>query len=282
MSTHKNNDIKIDILGINVDKLTIVQANRAICELIEHPPSGRSAIVVKPYVEFLVTASKDAEIQNILNSADLCIADGVSLQWAASFLYGQPKRKILKVPRSGAVWLQNSDWRSQVLPEKMAGATQTKALLKIAEQKGWRVGIIGGLNSPEEISNAVLQRFPKLAFLNVWPGFFGETDKSAEAKTVDNIAEQHLDLLFVSMSFPRQEHFMQRNLRSKLAKVMIGEGGTFDYAEMGGPIRRAPVWMQRGGVEWLWRLLRQPKRLSRQMAIPKFVWAVKKQSKAQR
>ncbi len=271
----------IDVLGVNITQLTIEQANYAIAQLVEKPLKNRSAIVVKPYVEFLTAAQKDSNIKEILNSADLCIADGVSLQWAASFLYGKPTQKTLKVPRSGLRWLQKSEWRSQVLPEKMAGATQTKALLEIAQAKGWRIGIIGGLNSPEEIRSAVTARFPKLSYVATWKGFFEpeEIARKKETTVIKEIADAKLDILFVAMGFPRQERFMYRNKTNGLAKVMIGEGGTFDYSEMGGPIKRAPVWMQKSGIEWFWRLLRQPKRISRQIAIPKFVWSVKKQSK---
>ncbi len=271
----------INILGVEVNQLTIEEANTKIADLVKTPPKGRSAVVVKPYVEFLTSAYKDASLKTILNSADLCIADGVSLQWAASFIYGSPKKSTLKVSRSGLRWLQKPEWRNQILPEKMAGATQTRQLLRLAEKNGWRIGIIGGLNSPDEIKKAVHKQFPKLGYLKTWKGFFEpeEVAQRKEASVVSEIVDAHLDVLFVAMGFPRQERFIYRNRKNNLAKVLIGEGGTFDYNEMGGPIKRAPVWMQRSGTEWLWRLIRQPKRLRRQMAIPHFVWLVKKQSK---
>lgn len=268
---------KTNLLGIEVDALTIAQANSQIAQLVTTHSSDKSAIVVKPYVEFLVAAQNNPKIAQILNSANLCLADGVSLQWAASYLYGKPSgKKFFKVPRSGLIWLQKPAWRNQILPEKMAGASQTRDLLQLAEKKGWRIGILGGTNSPKEIKLAMQQRFPKLAYLETWSGFYPNGD---EAGIVAKIASKHLDILFVAMGFPKQEIFMQTHRDARLAKVMIGEGGTFDYAEMGGPIRRAPAWMQKGGLEWLWRLTRQPKRLGRQLAIPKFVFQIKKQSK---
>lgn len=266
---------RISILGVEVDPLTIEQANSAIEELVVDPLES-SAIVVKPYVEFLVTAQKSKDVANLLNQADLCLADGVSLQWAASYLYGKPGKKFLAIPRSGLIWLQKPAWRAQVLPAKMAGATQTTDLLKRAERHHWKIGIIGGKNRPIEITSAIQERFPGLGELTVWSGYFESAD---EPKLVDEIAKSQLDILFVAMGFPRQELFMFRNRDKGLAKVMIGEGGTFDYAEMGGSIRRAPIWIQRGGLEWAWRLFRQPSRISRQLAIPRFVWAVKKSSK---
>lgn len=270
---NKNN--KIDILSIGIDPLTISEANSKIAKYIGSK-NTKSVIVVKPYVEFLVTASQDSTVANMLNSADLCLADGVSLQWAASYLYGSSNKKLLAIPRSGAIWLQKPEWRSQVIPEKMAGATQTKDLLSMAEKHNWRVGIIGGMNKPEAIEQAVLLRFPKLNYLSTWSGFYSS---EAEKEIVLSIQEKKLDLLFVAMGFPRQEEFMFRNKLNNLATVMIGEGGTFDYEQMGGPIRRAPNWMQKTGTEWLWRLVRQPTRLKRQSAIPKFILLVKKQKK---
>lgn len=271
-----NTKAKINILSVDIDALTIEQANDAIAKFANQPSGSVSKIIVKPYVEFLVTATKDKEIANILNQADLCLADGVSLQWAASFLYGSPKKKPFKVSRSGLKWLQSQPWRSQIIPEKMAGATQTTALLKLAEANNWRVGIIGGQNTPSQIKEAVSKRFPRLSFLETWSGFYNSEDENI---IITTIAESKLDVLFVAMGFPRQEKFMFRNKDKHLAKVLIGEGGTFDYEQMGGPIKRAPLWMQKSGTEWLWRLAKQPKRLKRQLSIPKFVWAVKKQSK---
>lgn len=270
-----NTNNKIDILSIGIDPLTISEANTKIAELVSSRKSP-SAIIVKPYVEFLVTASKDSSVADMLNTADLCLADGVSLQWAASYLYGSSDKKFLSTIRSGAVWLQKSEWRSEIIPEKMAGATQTKDLLHIAEKNKWKVGIIGGLNSPEQIESAVKERFPGLSKLYTWSGFY---KPDTEAEIITSIQEKKLDILFVAMGFPLQEHFMFRNKSKNLASVMIGEGGTFDYEQMGGPIRRAPKWMQKTGTEWFWRLVRQPSRVKRQASIPKFVLLVKKQKK---
>lgn len=268
---------KIDILGVAVNTLTIKQANENISKLILAHKDSESAVVVQPYVEFLVTAYHQPKIAKILNSTDLCLADGVSLQWAASYLYGEPKaRKLLKTTRSILFWLQKPIWRDQIIPEKTAGATQTKALLHLAEKNGWKIGIIGGINTPKEIKSALESRFPKIEHLHVWSGFYTASEENG---IVQDIASHNLDILFVAMGFPRQELFIDRYRANSLAKVLIGEGGTFDYSEMGGPINRAPLWMQKTGLEWLWRLLKQPKRIGRQLAIPKFIYLVKKQSK---
>ncbi len=266
---------RVKILGVGIDPLTIVEANDQIAKFVAHP-SKDSQYVVKPYVEFMTKAAKDIHIAKILNDANLVLADGVSLQWAASYLYGQPKKKIVKIIRSGLVWLRKPEWIDQILPAKMAGASQTMPLFELAEQQAWRVGVLGGPANTNKLKLSLQTLFPDLTHLFVWNGYF---DKHQEPKLIEQIQDAQLDVLFVAMGFPLQEQFIHRHLKDNLATVLIGEGGTFDYDQFGGDISRAPAWMQRAGLEWLWRLLRQPSRLWRQLAIPKFVWQVYKQSR---
>ncbi|MBA3678677.1 WecB/TagA/CpsF family glycosyltransferase [Candidatus Saccharibacteria bacterium] len=266
---------RVNILGVGVDSLTIVEANNSIAQLIARP-AQKSYYIVKPYVEFFISSMKDPKIQSILNDADLILADGISVQWAASYLYGNPHQAFLKTWRSLLFWLQKPHWKNQILPEKMAGANQTYPLLKLAENNGWRVGIIGGNNQPESIKLAIQKIFPKLKYIEVWNGYFLPSD---EKNITTQIAHAKLDILFVAMGFTRQELFIDRNLNNNLATVMIGEGGTFDYNEFGGSIKRAPVGVQKIGLEWLWRLFRQPKRIKRQLSIPKFIFSIRRQAK---
>jgi len=266
---------RVNILGVEVDPLTIADANNVIVQLIAQP-AKKSYYVVKPYVEFFVTSMGDPKIQSILNDADLVLADGVSVQWAASYLYSNPRQAFLKTWRSLLFWLQKPQWKNQILPEKMAGANQTYPLLQLAEKNGWRVGIIGGNNPPKSTKLAIQKRFPKLKYIEVWNGYFSPTE---EKDITTQISHEKLDILFVAMGFTRQELFIDRNLNNNLATVMIGEGGTFDYNEFGGSIKRTPKWIQKIGLEWLWRLFRQPKRIKRQLSIPKFIFSIRRQAK---
>lgn len=266
---------RIDIAGVKIDSLTINQANTIIADII-NSSQVRTHYVVKPYVEFVVKANKDDKIKDILNHADLVLADGVSLQWAASYLYGEPKKKFAKMPRSGLVWLQNVKWRSQILPDKMSGANQTIPLLHMAEKNNWRVGIIGSYSNPDTLKSNIQTRFKKLNNIFTWSGYY---EPNSESKLVEEIKSAKLDILFVAMGFPKQEQFIRRNLGSKIAKVIIGEGGTFDYDQFGGKFKRAPEWMQKAGIEWLWRLMIQPSRVFRQLAIPKFLILIYSQAR---
>ncbi len=279
-----------DILGMRVDAVTIDESLQIISQQIDRGTGAKSFVVIKPYVEFAMQSKANPTVEALLNRADLSVADGVSLQWAASYLYGKPASKptVLKLGRSLLGWIQRANWREQILPEKFAGITHTLRLFDQAEQKAWRIGVIGGLNPPAVITKELLQRWPKLQLGGVWSGFNHVSrsmdfsawqDDTAFSATIGQIKQQKLDILCVGMGFPRQEMFMDAMRDQGLAKVLIGEGGSFDYQEMGGAIRRAPVWMRKLGLEWLWRLLRQPSRILRQLAIPRFILAVHRQAR---
>ncbi len=270
-----NNQIdRVNVLGTMIDKLTITEANNQISKLASDN-SNRSFYVVKPYVEFLVKAQDDKKLQQVLNDADLVLADGTSVQWAASYLYAKPRGKYFKLLASLLFWIQNDTWRSSIVPAKMAGASQTFPLFKIAEEKGWKVGIVGGKDSADR-KKSIMKIFPKLAGLNVWSGYYDESD---EPKLVADIKAAKLDILFVATGFAKQELFIAKYIKHNLARVLIGEGGTFDYKEFGGDIKRAPIWIQKIGLEWLWRLIIQPSRIIRQIAVPKFIYRVRRQGK---
>jgi len=161
------------------------------------------------------------------------------------------------------------------LPQRMGGINFTIPLLKLSEQNHYRIGIVGGKNSLKLATN-LKTRFPKLNLVKTWNGFFSSTQEKA---IVEDIGKQKLDILLVAMGFPRQELFIDRHLKELNCQLAIGEGGSFDYLQLGGNLPRAPRFLQAWGLEWLWRLLLQPKRLLRQIAIVKFILLVYRQAK---
>lgn len=284
----KQNQTRCDILGVQVDAMTISQSLEVVAGWVAKP-AKHARIVIKPYVEFVAAARRDEGVAHMLNGADLSLADGVSLQWAASYLYGQPGGKpgLLKLTRSLLSWVQKPAWRDQILPERFAGITHTKPLLDLAEKQGWRVGIIGG-KDPKRVYQAVSKRWPELRLVDTWTGYTMTTQSQDYTNwqadeqlgsILADIRTGNLDILLVGMGFPRQEYFMGAMKGEGLASVMIGEGGSFDYAELGGNKKRAPQAWRKFGVEWLWRLLLQPGRIVRQVAIPRFIWAVHTKAK---
>lgn len=273
------NQNSVDILGVRIDPLTINELNQLIMRRIEQK-NGKALVIFKPYVEFLSLAARNRQICELLNKSDINAADSTAVQWAGSYLYGDPPTgsNSLSTVRSLMVNLQVKDWRNQVLPERMAGLDQTLPLLKLANQKKLKIAVLGGPKDTIKTKSELQKRFKDLN-IGVWSGYFGT---SQEDEVVAEIAKFSPDILFCAMGFPKQEEFIIRNRNRLGSKVVIGEGGSFDYNQLGGNIRRAPKWLRRVGLEWLWRLLLQPKRVGRQIAIPTFIRKVQKQRHSQK
>lgn len=266
---------RITVDGIEFDPITQVEVVERIEAVLAKPARKTSYRVVKPYVEFFEGARNDPAVHAALTEADLVVADSVAVQWAASWL-AEPRPTFSRFVWSLAVGLRRHKWLSRVIPERGEGASATHQLMIASVQHGWRVGILGGPHNPEATKRNVLDRYPLLQLEGVWSGYYSPAELTP---LVHKIKAAQIDILYVAMGFPKQELFMQTHTRPALARVMIGEGGTFDYDEMGGKHRRAPQWMRQSGLEWLWRLILQPTRIFRQLAIPRFMWRIFLQSR---
>ncbi len=263
---------RVKVLSIDFDPIRQAEVRQRLQTFLSQPRRARSFLYLKPYVEFFI--DQPTIVQALLQEADLVVADSVAVQWAASYLAdGQPTLRHWLW--SLAAGLRRPQWLKRVIPDRGSGVDTTQALLRLAEKQGWKVGILGGPRDIEQTKQAVHKRFPRLRGPHAWSGYFEPID---EAALVREIRSQRLDILFVAMGYPRQELFIAKHDHD-LARVLIGEGGTFDYDQMGGPIKRAPQAWRRVGLEWLWRLLQQPWRLKRQLAIPKFMWRVYRAAK---
>ena len=269
----------IDILGVRIDPITIKELNSLIIERVKSSNS-QSLVVFKPYVEFLSLAARNSQIRELLNKSDINAADSTAVQWAASYLYGDPPTSSnrLSTLRSLLINVQMMNWRNQVVPDRMAGLDQTLPLLKQANRMGLKIAVLGGPRDITKTTSELNKRFKDLQ-LKVWSGYFSRAEQEG---VVRDIAIYHPDILFCALGFPKQEEFIIRNKDRLNAKVIIGEGGSFDYDQLGGRIKRAPKWLRKIGLEWIWRLLLQPKRLSRQIAIPTFIRKVQKQRREQK
>ncbi len=203
------------ILGVRIDNVSMAEAFDKIRDFLG---DGRQRYVVTPNPEFLVLARKDGEFRDILNQADLSVADGFGLILASRFL-GKP------------------------LKERVAGVDLIQNLrFKIYDL---RIFLLGGRNGAAE----------KIA--EDWPQVVGFTEKINEA--VNSINRCQPDILLVALGAPKQEKWITQNL-SKISsvKIAIGVGGAFDL--ISGQIKRAPKIFQALGIEWLWRLFREPRR----------------------
>ena len=138
--------------------------------------------------------------------------------------------------------------------------------------------MLGGPKDTARTLEQISRRYKRIKW-QLWSGYFSS---SQQQELVRQISEQKLDILFCALGFPKQEKFIIEHKNTLGAKVIIGEGGSFDYDQMGGKIKRAPKLVRKLGLEWLWRLFRQPTRIRRQMAIPSFIGRVIKQKKLQK
>jgi N-acetylglucosaminyldiphosphoundecaprenol N-acetyl-beta-D-mannosaminyltransferase len=232
----------VELLGLRFDRLTRAQAADAVVELAR---SAGKHYVVKPYSEFIPRARRDASVRETLTGASLCLADGVGIIWASRFL-GRP------------------------LPQAMRGIDFTWEMLAALDRAGLSVYLLGGTADEVRLTQErIRERLPGLSIAGTHQGHLAR----GESETViSEINAASPDVLLVAMGFPRQELWIAKHLPALTVRVAVAEGGSFSF--ISGAVSRAPGWMRRAGLEWAYRLLRQPWRAKRQLALPVFAWLV--------
>jgi N-acetylglucosaminyldiphosphoundecaprenol N-acetyl-beta-D-mannosaminyltransferase len=232
----------LEILGCRLDVLDADEATRRILELAR----GESgAQIVTLGTEMVVHAQRDARFRAILNACALSLCDTVGL---------------LAVARRRGAPLRGRVTGVELLEHLCAGAADS----------GLPVYLFGGAEGVADDAAAILEvRFPGLPIAGTHSGYFSDDDSDAIART---IAASGARLLFVGLGSPRQEFWLAEHLRETGCGVGIGVGGSFDV--ISGRIARAPQVVRRFGLEWLYRLVKEPKRWRRQLALPQFVWLI--------
>ncbi len=266
---------KISLLDIEVDKLGMSQAADEISRLIK---TKKSYYIVKPYVEFFDKSKQTNETKSLINNAYLCLPDGVSLNWAA-YYKNKTNRRRLDVVSSLAKIVFSPAELHVALPNHSWGTNFTYTLLKQAEEKGHTVFLVGSPKASTILNTKkyLLKHMPKLNIVGTFNGRDGRVGYFTEAMEVELtkiIKSTQPDIVLVGLGFPLQERVVAKLAGKFKHGVFIGEGGTFDFTNFGGKISKAPIAMQRMGLEWLWRLYKEPSRLKRQLAIPKFIYEV--------
>jgi len=216
------------ILDIKIDELDFKEVMRKITDFCVGKRL-RQIVTVNP--EFLVVAQKDEEFKKILNEADLSVPDGFGLKIGAKL--------------SG-----------QKIGERITGVDLTWEMAKLASERGWSIFLLGG---KEGIAYKTSKRLklihPRLKIAGTYAG------KPDEKGIVEKINSTKPNILLVAFGAPKQDKFIFNNRAKLNAKVAMGVGGTFDYISEVLP--RAPKWMRSLGLEWLYRLIRQPSRIGR-------------------
>lgn len=264
------------ILGVKVDGLTLEEGLAAAASAMT---AGPAAYITLPYVEFVMRARQNSQIRAVLNNSQLSLPNGVALNWAVEYLEGgRPGLGRLIVTLLAIVVKPRAVHR--LLPDRFDSSNFTWPLLETAARLDLKVFLIGSPRQAtiEATAKHLAQQIDNLEIVGTFPGYFRP---AGEIQLVERLEQSRPDLILVGIGFPQQELLMQRLAAQLPHGLLIGEGGSFDYEQFGGRIKRAPRWLRRAGLEWLWRLIREPRRLGRQLAIPKFIWAVYRAGQAQ-
>ena len=236
---------EIKILGVKVNNVTLEESYLRTKELIE--TSNKSCqMVFAPNVEFIMKAQKDKEFFEILNKSKLSTPDSVGVEIAAKKM-GKP------------------------IKERIQGQKYFRKIVEEGEKLGWSFYILGGKgDTPNKAVENLKKIYPKLNIVGLHEGFF--ESKEIEETVIEEINSLKPNILIVAMGAPIQEKWIYENKDRLKVDVACGQGGTLDYEA--GNIKRAPEFFQKHGIEWLWRLVRQPTRIVRMMVLPVYLMKV--------
>ena len=243
--------LRISLLGLPVDRVdlheTIERLSMHIDEqrmLVAHAPR-RNAQVVTLNPEMLMRARAEPGMGTRIRAADYVVADGIGILWAARML-GTP------------------------LPERVTGVELAQGLAQRAAERGYRLFLLGAAPGVAEEAAARLEYdFPGLRIAGT---FSGTPRREGDEEALARIHAAQADIVLVAYGSPAQEYWIAR-VRERLgAAVAVGVGGTFDF--LAGRVPRAPQWMRQRGLEWLYRLWREPWRWRRMLALPRFALVV--------
>ena len=231
--------MKTGVLGLRFDNVTMDEALARARELLK---TDGASVVVTPNAEIAYEALRSDELRALLNSADLMLPDGSGVVLAA---------KLLKTP----------------LKQKVAGVDFADRLLGVLEETGGGLYLLGSKPGIGELAaEKMREKHPKLTICGIADGYFKD-----EAAVVEKINAAAPDVLFVCLGAPKQELFMQAHRDELNVRLMAGLGGSLD--SFAGTVKRAPRWMIRMNLEWLYRLIKQPSRFGRMLRLPKYIWA---------
>ena len=233
---------KIDILGNKIDAIMPKDVLNKINEHISDSNSGFMHIITADSLA-LVRTQNDTEFQKIMDNAEMVVPDGAGIVWAADFI-GTP------------------------LPSRVPGVALVSQICELSNENKHKLFLIGSKPGIAEKAAETLKEKYNANIVGVEHGYFAK-DSEDEEKMLQKIQDSKADIVFVALGVPRQEDFITKLRKYAKHIVAIGVGGSFDV--ISGTLPRAPQWMQRFGMEWLFRLCLEPKRIVRIMEIPLFV-----------
>lgn len=238
---------KLEILGTRIDNYSMSEALN-LCE--DKIKSCEKFIVYTPNTEIIMMCHRDEEFRKLINSSDINVADGVGVILASKI-----KKKKLK--------------------EKVAGYELSVNLLKTASRNRLKLYIVGGKPGvAEKACSNISDEYPGVEISGWHDGYFKGThlgceNHPEELEIIKDINEKKPDILFVGLGAKKQELWISKNADKIDSKVIIGNGGTTDV--IAGNVKRAPEFFVKFGLEWFYRLIKEPKRIKRQILLPQFL-----------
>lgn len=229
---------KVNVLGVNIDKVSIPEAVDKIFDMLDE---RKCHSVFTPNSEIILNAYKDAEFAEVLNSADLLTADGIGVVYASKILHNPIKSRA-------------------------AGYDIACGVVDKISESGHRLYLFGGKPGiAEKAKKKIEEQYPFIQIVGTRNGYF--TDDESQ-RIVNEINSVGADIVFVCLGAPKQEKWIYENRDKVKARVMMGIGGSLDV--FAGEVERAPEIWCRLGLEWLYRLIKEPWRFKRMLALPKF------------
>lgn len=231
------------ILGIGFDPVTMTQAQARLASYVE---DGNFHLVITANPEMVMKARGDQLLGEIMERADLVVPDGIGVVWASHML-------------------------GLGFPERIPGIELAEGLLEQAAAQGWGVFLLGSeAGVADQAAKALQSRLPQLKIVGTQHGFFRPGGE--EEEVLAKIAQANPQILLAALGVPRQEKWLAAHLANLNVPLAIGVGGSINV--WAGVDKRAPLWLRKIHLEWLYRVVRQPWRIKRLMALPVFVLAV--------
>jgi N-acetylglucosaminyldiphosphoundecaprenol N-acetyl-beta-D-mannosaminyltransferase len=234
---------RVDILGLHFDNFDKAEALRKIEEFIENKTPTK---IFTPNVALLVWARSDSLLKNVYENCDIVTVDGMAIYYASHIL-GTP------------------------LKESLSASLLFFPLLEICQDKGYGVYLVGAQDDVvNDAAKKLREKYPDLRILGWHHGYFDMEDPPGEL--IEDIQNKRPDVLFVGMSTPHKERFVDSNIERMNVPVSLGVGGMFDIAA--GRAHFAPEWIRKLCLEWLYRLLQEPRRMWRRYLTTNsiFLW----------
>lgn len=232
----------ITILGVPIDRITRDEAGNITENLIKES-SKSCKMIFAPNVEFIMYAQKDEEYFNILKQSSLSTPDSIGVIIGAK--------------------LQKKSFK-----ERIPGQSYFRKIIELSNEKGYSIYMLGGKPGIAEVAKENLEKlFPNVNIVGTHHGYFDENEEKEVIKEINRLEP---NVLFVALGAPKQEKWIYEHRNELKVDVAAGQGGTYDYEA--GRIKRAPVFIQKIGMEWFWRLCREPSRIKRQLVLPVYLF----------